>query len=145
MISILLLILFTISFYNNLQDKYQELINYLIVGVLTTIVSIVSYYIFRLFIENYIVCTIISWIIAIIFAYITNRLFVFKSKEKNILKEFIIFVISRLASLGIELLSMALLVDVISIDDKIAKIIVQVIVIVLNYILSKIFVFKRKV
>ncbi len=138
------LLLFISYFYNNLQTKYQELISYLIVGVLTTIVSIASYYIFRLFINSYIVCTIISWIIAIIFAYITNRLFVFKSKEKNIIKEFVSFIISRLASLGIELLCMALFVDFLSIEDKVAKIIVQVFIIVLNYIFSKLFVFKRK-
>ena len=48
MISLLLLSIYIINLYNNLSDKYQELINYLIVGVLTTIVSIVSYYIFRL-------------------------------------------------------------------------------------------------
>ena len=143
MISLLLLSIYIINLYNNLSDKYQELINYLIVGVLTTIVSIVSYYIFRLFIDNYLICTIISWIIAVLFAYITNRTFVFKSKDKNITKEFISFIVSRLLSLGIEVISMMLLVDVISFDDRISKIIVQFIIIVLNYVFSKIFVFKK--
>ena len=144
MISFLLFFLYTIAFYKSLSSKNQEIVNYLIVGVLTTIVSIVSYYLFRSFIDNYLICTIISWIIAVLFAYVTNRRFVFKSKNKKILKEFISFVVSRLLSLGIEVLSMIILVDLLSIDDRISKILVQVIIIVLNYIFSKIFVFKRK-
>lgn len=144
MISLLLLSIFVFDIYNSLSSKHQELVNYLIIGVLTTIVSIISYYIFRVFIDNYIVCTIISWIISVIFAYITNRIIVFKSKDNNIIKEFISFIVSRLLSLGIEIISMAFLVDLLSINDRISKIIVQIIVIVLNYIFSKLFVFKRK-
>lgn len=144
MISLLLLSIFVFDIYNSLSSKHQELVDYLIIGVLTTIVSIISYYIFRVFIDNYIVCTIISWIISVIFAYITNRIIVFKSKDNNIIKEFISFIVSRLLSLGIEIISMAFLVDLLSINDRISKIIVQIIVIVLNYIFSKLFVFKRK-
>lgn len=144
MISLLLSFIFLFDVYNNLSSKHQELVNYLIIGVLTTIVSIISYYVFRIFINNYIICTIISWIISVLFAYVTNRIIVFKSKDKNIIKEFISFVVSRLLSLGIEIISMALLVDLLSINDKISKIVVQIIIILLNYIFSKLFVFKRK-
>lgn len=122
----------------------KEIINYLIVGALTTLVSIVTYYIFRVFIDNYLICTVISWIFAVSFAYVTNRIFVFHSKDKNILTEFTSFIFSRLLSLAAEVICMFLMVDIISMNDKIAKIIVQFIVIVLNYILSKIFVFKGK-
>lgn len=144
MISILFFVAFLFGIYDNLSDSLKEGINYLIVGGLTTVVSIVSYYLLRLVIENYIVCTVLSWIVAVIFAYFTNRKYVFHSKEKNLFKEFSTFIFSRILSLIAEVLVMFLLVDIISINDKIAKIVVQVIVIVLNYIFSKLFVFKGK-
>ena len=87
MITGILLIIFGLKIYDNLDNKIKEILKYLIVGGLTTVVSIVSYYIVRLFIENYLVCTVISWIFAVAFAYITNRVFVFNSKRENIFKE----------------------------------------------------------
>ena len=130
--------------YDNLNSTLKETINYLIVGVLTTIVSITSYYLLRTIINDYKICTVLSWIIAVLFAYVTNRIFVFKSKEKRIFKEFISFIGSRIFSLLAELLCMFVMVQLINIPDRIAKIIVQVIIIILNYILSKLFVFKKK-
>lgn len=136
----------------NLYKKYQEIINYLIVGVLTTIVSIVTYFLFSLIlnIENnilFILANVLSWICAVIFAYITNKKFVFNtttSNKKEEIKVFSMFVSSRITTLLIELAFMFITVKVILIDDKIAKVIAQFIVIVLNYILSKLFVFKKK-
>ena len=78
-----------------LYYKNKEIINYLIVGGLTTLVSIGSYALFRVFISNYMVCTVLSWIAAVLFAYITNRVFVFESKDKNVLAEFVKFVSCR--------------------------------------------------
>ena len=127
----------------DLYKKYKEIINYIIVGGCTTIVSIASYFLFRLIISNYLVCTILSWIVAVIFAYFTNRIFVFNSKNKNIFLELIKFVFARVLSLLSELLVMFILVDLVNIDDKISKIIVQFIVLVLNYVFSKVFVFKK--
>ena len=130
---------------SNLYNKYKEIINYLIFGVLTTIVSILSYALFtRIFHIDIYISSVLSWIIAVTFAFITNRIFVFNSKERNIILELIKFYLSRLASLGIELLLMYLFVKIFNINDMISKIIVQGIVIVLNYIFSKIFVFKKK-
>jgi len=126
-----------------LYKKYEEIINYLIFGVLTTVVSILSYALFtRIFSLNYFVSNILSWIISVTFAFITNKIYVFKSKENNILNEAIKFYLSRITSLLIELIIMYLAVDILSINDMISKIVVQFIVIVLNYIFSKIFVFK---
>ena len=142
MFSILLFCGFILSYYRNLSDKAKEIINYLIVGGCTTVVSIVTYIIFREFISNYLVCTVLSWIFAVLFAYVTNRIFVFHSKEKNILSEFCSFIFSRVLSLIAEMVCMFLLVDFIHVNDKISKIIVQFIIIVLNYIFSKMFVFK---
>ena len=143
MITGILLIIFELKIYDNLDNKIKEILKYLIVGGLTTVVSIVSYYIVRLFIENYLVCTVISWIFAVAFAYITNRVFVFNSKRENIFKECTEFVFSRILSLVAEVAVMYLLVDFLNISDKISKIIVQVIIVMLNYIFSKLFVFKE--
>jgi len=132
----------------NLYKKYEEIINYLIVGVLTTIVSIVTYWIFtKVFHVNYMVSNVISWIVSVSFAYITNKIFVFKSKsenEKDVLIEIYQFFKYRIFSLCIDILLMYLFVELFNIDDMIAKIIVQVIVIALNYVFSKLFVFKKK-
>ena len=134
-----------------LYKKYQEIINYLIVGVLTTIVSIVTYFIFSLIldIENnilFMLANVLSWICAVVFAYITNKKFVFNtttSNKKEEVKVFSMFVSSRITTLLIELAFMFITVKVILINDKFAKVIAQFIVIVLNYILSKLFVFKK--
>jgi putative flippase GtrA len=133
-----------------IYKKNEEIINYLIIGFLTTVISLIAYYIcvhtflnpdngFELQIAN-----IISWIVGVSFAYITNRIIVFKSKEKNILKECISFVGSRIVTLLLDMFIMFLFVTVFRIDDLIAKIISQIVVIIGNYIISKLFVFKKK-
>lgn len=90
------------------------------------------------------IANIISWICAVLFAYCTNRKFVFESKNINKIKEFLRFVGARLTTLWIDMLVMALLVNVLDWNDKISKIIVQFIVLSINYIFSKFFVFKEK-
>ena len=128
-----------------LYKKYEEIINYLIFGFLTTVVSIASYALFtRVCHIDIYISNILSWIAAVTFAFVTNKIYVFKSKSKNLFSEIIKFFTSRIASLVIELIIMYLLVNIIHLDDMISKIIVQVIVIILNYVFSKIFVFKNK-
>lgn len=127
----------------NLIKKNKEIINYIIVGGFTTVVSILSYAIFRI-IFNYEISTILSWICAVSFAYITNKLFVFESKNTNVKKEFISFIASRLVTLLVEFAFMVTFVDLLKINDMISKIAVQFVIIVLNYILSKFFVFKKQ-
>lgn len=132
----------------NLYKRYAEIINYLIVGGLTTLVSIVVYAIFtKLFHVNYMISNVISWIISVTFAYVTNKIFVFKSKcntREDVLVEIYQFFKYRLFSLLIDILLMYVFVELISIDDMIAKVIVQIIVIILNYVFSKLFVFNLK-
>ena len=130
--------------------KYEEIINYLIVGGLTTIVSLGTYYlcVFTFLDPNNAlqlqIANIISWICCVTFAYFANRIFVFKSNNKNKLKEAAGFYTSRIATLLMDMGIMFLLVTVFHGNDKISKLIVQVVVTILNYILSKIFVFKKK-
>ncbi len=127
----------------NMYKKHEEVLNYLIVGGTTTIVSILSYMLLREVVNNYIINTILSWITAVLYAYITNRLFVFKSKNKKVISEISKFFTCRLLTLGIEIVVMFALVDLIRMNDALAKTLVQFIVLTSNYLFSKIFVFKR--
>lgn len=129
---------------NELYRQNKEIINYAIVGVLTTIVSIGSYYLFRFITKNYIVLSIVSWVLSVTFAYFTNRAFVFESKEKNIIMEISKFVGSRLFTLGLEVVLMILFVSIMKVNDMAAKIILQFVILVTNYLLSKLFVFRKK-
>ena len=83
---------------------------------------------------------------AVLFAYVTNRLFVFKSKSKGKekFKEFIKFIGARIISLGMDMAGMALMVSLLHWNDAISKIIVQVLVVLANYVFSKLFIFKKK-
>lgn len=129
-----------------INNKLKQIIKYLFFGILTTFVSILTYALFTdVFHINYIISNIMSWIVSVIFAFITNKIFVFqsRSKEKQILiKEIISFYGCRILTLLLEIVLMYLLVDILSIDDMYSKIVSQIIVIVTNYIFSKIFVFK---
>lgn len=130
--------------------KYKEIINYLIFGVLTTVVSLGVYYIcVYTFLnpENVVqlqIANIISWVAGVAFAYVTNRKFVFESKEENKLKEAGKFVTSRITTLLMDMVIMFIGVTLCKFNDKIIKLISQVVVIVMNYLLSKIIVFKKK-
>lgn len=131
----------------NLYKKYEEIVNYLIMGGLTTLVSIIVYAMFtKLFHVNYMISNIISWIASVLFAYVTNKMFVFKTKcenKKKVLIEIYQFFKYRIFSFIIDILLMYVFVEIITFDDMVAKVIVQVVVIILNYIFSKLFVFKK--
>ncbi len=129
--------------------RNREIISYLIIGVLTTIVSLISYYLLTITILSpnnpleLTIANIISWIISVLFAYITNRKYVFQSKDKNILKEASKFTLSRVTTLIIDILLMFIFVSILHFNDKIIKLLVQIIIIILNYIFSKLLVFKK--
>ncbi len=132
--------------------KYDEIINYLIFGALTTVVTIITYAIFTCtFLSaktalDIQIANVLSWIIAVTFAYLTNRKFVFKSKAQGTkrAKEIINFFLARISSLIIEMLFMYVTVTLLSYNDLICKVIAQVIVIVFNYICSKLIIFKKE-
>ena len=122
--------------------KYREIILYLIFGLLTTLISIISFVICNKILNiSWGVGNVISWILSVSFAYVTNRIFVFKSKKKNILKEMIFFFGFRVLSLIIDMICMFILINILSVDSVVSKVIVQIIVVLLNYLFSKIFVF----
>lgn len=121
---------------------------YIIVGVCTMIVSLASYFIMANTLQMYYqAANIISWVLAVAFAYVTNKKYVFKSPYTSVqatTKELVSFVSSRVASLLVEILSMFFFVQVCQIDDNIVKLMNQVLVTVLNYIFSKFWVFRKE-
>ena len=138
------------DFIKNIYKKYEEIINYLIVGVMTTVVSLIFYYIStRTFLDPEIpiqlqIANLIKWVTCVTFAYVTNKIFVFKSKRKDYLKEFATFASSRVRTLLLDMAVMYIMVTVMGIYDLIATLVSQVLVTVGNYILSKLIVFKKK-
>lgn len=129
-----------------LYNKYREIIDYIIFGGLTTLVNIVVFYIFDTLLGwPYLIANAVAIVLSILFAYITNKRFVFKTSDmtaqENIV-EFLKFIGFRLISGLADMATMWLLVDLISIDTNIAKLLTQFIVVVLNYVFSKLFIFK---
>jgi putative flippase GtrA len=122
---------------------------YLIFGVLTTVISLLVYYGLVYTILNpddaiqLQVANIISWVAGVTFAYFTNRKYVFESNNKNKLKEAVSFVLARVTTLVMDMAIMFIFVSLLGINDKIIKLVSQVVVVVANYIISKFMVFKR--
>ena len=95
---------------------------------------------------NYLLSNSIAWIMSVIFAYMTNKLYVFKCKSVKIdiiIKEFAKFINCRLTSGIIEIILLFLLVDMLAVNDIISKLVIGVIVVILNFIFSKLFVFQK--
>ncbi|WP_462316523.1 GtrA family protein [Methanobrevibacter sp.] len=121
----------------------RELILYVVFGTFTFFVNIIVYFLFENVLGvNYLISNVIAWFFSVLFAYITNRIWVFESKSPDILKEMSLFFGGRIFSGVIDTALMYLFIDVMTIGDDISKIIVQVIVIILNYVFSKLIVFK---
>ncbi len=123
-----------------LYEKYKDLIPYVIFGVLTTIVNYVSYWLFA----HPLGC---GTVLSVLFAYVTNRRWVFHSEAKGakaIGKEFAAFLGARLGTGLLDMLIMYLCVDLLGWNDMVMKLASNVIVVILNYILSKFFIFKKK-
>ena len=132
-----------------LYKKHKEIINYVIVGGLTTVVSMAIFYgITWTFLDGnnpfqLQVANVLSWTGAVLFSYIANRLFVFESKNPKIFKEMTAFVSSRVITLLLDMGTMFLLSSVLHINYNFSKIVAMVLVTVGNYVISKIFVFKK--
>jgi len=128
--------------------SHQEGMRYLIFGALTTLVNIVAYSIlYYAFHINNATSNIIAWIIGATFAYITNKLYVFNSKVNTkieLLKEILYFYGCRLLTLVIDEAIMIVTVDKFGWNALLMKIIANIIVIILNFVFSKILIFKKK-
>ena len=143
-------------------NKYKEIITYIIFGVLTTLVNFFAFWLFtKIFGKDlYLVNNAIAWVVGVVFAYVTNKLFVFESKSwdlKLITKEITGFLGARIFSFLVEEGGMFLFISVLGLGEKsltllgftitgqfIVKILLAVIVVVLNYVFSKFFVFRKQ-
>lgn len=131
-----------------LYFKYKEVILYLVFGGLTTLVNIVSYAVFaRVLNMDTVTGTSGAWLVSVIFAYITNKIFVFESKTDtfaSLAKECVSFFGCRLATGIMDVAIMYLSVDLLHFNDIVMKIVSNVFVVILNYIFSKLFIFKKE-
>lgn len=145
------------------KENIKELIKYIIFGVLTTLVSLLSFKLFDFLLGEklYLVSNVLSWICSAAFAFVTNKVWVFGSKSRSVkvlLRESLSFAGARLFSLGVEELGLWLLVSAIGMGQMqplqifsvsingnlIAKVIMQVVVVILNYVFSKFIIFKKR-
>lgn len=132
----------------NLLIKYKEQILYLFFGGCTTVVNIVVFALcsdilhMELLVSNF-----MAWVLAVFFAYITNKIWVFESKTETLnelVKEIGSFVFARVATLLIDMLIMYVGVEILFINKMIIKVLANIVVIVANYVFSKLFIFKKK-
>lgn len=132
----------------SLLNKYRDIIIYLIFGVLTTVVNYIVY--FALF--NYLsfsaaVSNIIAWVFAVLFAFATNKPFVFNSRDWSkevVLPEFVKFIGCRFGSVLAETVLLYVFVDWLNFNGNVWKLLLSIMVVVLNYVFSKFIVFKGK-
>ena len=125
--------------------KYKSVILYILFGGLTTLVNIVVYFACSCLKFSTAASTLTAWIISVLFAYITNRKYVFGSKSqgvKSVFKEISNFFLSRFATGLLDLAVMLLFVDILNFNGMLIKVISNIVVIILNYVLGKFLVFK---
>ena len=129
-----------------LYYKYQEIINYLVFGVLTTLVNYLSYLLIAPLFARTTFPTVIAWVLSVLFAYFTNRTFVFHSHLTGAaaVKEAGTFFAARIMSGVLDVVIMAVFADWLGLNDKIVKLASNVFVVVFNYVASKLVVFRRK-
>lgn len=131
-----------------LYEKYRDLIPYAVFGVLTTVVNMLVFWVMAHPLGiSVMASTIVAWIVAVLFAYITNRKWVFRSEahtKKEIMKEITSFFTCRLTTGVIDWMCMFIFVDLLRFNDVVIKFIANVIVIILNYVASKLIIFRHK-
>lgn len=127
-------------------NRYKQIISYLFFGICTTIINIAVYYLcyFVVHIGN-ISSNMLAWIMAIVFAFITNKLFVFERSSLRfyvVIREFLYFSICRISTGIIDMLMMYLTIDVMRFDALVCKIWINIFIVVMNYMASRYFIFK---
>lgn len=128
--------------------KRKDVIMYGLMGILTTLINIFIFVVITKFFGwNYVAGTTIAWLVSVIFAYFTNKHFVFESVDYSIiaiLRELLLFFIFRIISYIIDILLMVLFVEVLIVNDLISKIIANFFVILINFFASKYLIFIKK-
>lgn len=142
-----------------MQQKYKQIrqaiidrglwdiLPYLVFGVLTTFVNIISFsVVHNLFHWNWPVSNSLAWLLSVLFAFVTNKLWVFHTHSscwQALGWEFFKFILARLASYGVDMLTMYICIDLVGITDLVSKLITQVLVVIINYFLSKLLIFNH--
>ena len=136
-----------LSIFNPFYKKYKEVLLYLFFGGLTTVISIGSYAFFDISMHmDPMVANIFSWILAVLFAYVTNRIWVFDSNAedmKGIIQEMVSFFSGRVATLLMEEVILYVGINLLGMNSIGVKVAAQIFVLVGNYLISKLFVFKN--
>ena len=136
------------GFILSIMKKYKTLILYAVFGVLTTLINIAAYHVtYDILKIGNVISVAIAWVLSVIFAYITNKIWVFESREadfKTVLYEVASFFACRASTGVLDLVIMYFAVDVFSLNALLWKTISNVIVIVLNYAASKLIIFRKK-
>lgn len=139
---------FLIKWKQKLEEKgYWEILSYLFFGGATTAVNLVVFAIANYFLHNYIFANTVAWFLSVLFAFVTNKLFVFQTKSATIgalIWELAKFMFYRILSLGIDNGSLYIMVDVFKWSVVVGKLVSQVLVVVANYAFSKLFIFRKK-
>ena len=137
-----------ISKIRNLICKYWDILSYLFFGVLTTVVNYLVYLpCYNLLHFSASVSNVIAWVVAVAFAYLTNKPFVFKSQDwswKTVAPELAKFVGCRIGSGFVETAIIFTMVDLLQFNGNVWKLITSVLVVILNYVGSKLLVFRKK-
>lgn len=130
-----------------LYARHGDKLRYLLIGGMTTLVGVGSFALFnRALGVHHLMANALSWVLAVAFAFCGNKWFVFRSRASGgvLLREAAGFALARLATLGFETVFLYLLIDLLGVDEMLTKILCSGIVIILNYVLSGLLVFRRK-
>ena len=137
----------TFKRFRHFYEKYKEFLLYLFFGGMTFLISVILFVLFNLFFGmNELIANMLSWAIAVVFAFFTNRVWVFRSVTNTVIEfwdEMVLFLGGRLVTLILEEIILYICISRLHFPNVVVKIIAQIIVIALNYIISKIYVFKK--
>ena len=126
--------------------RYQEALSYLVFGVLTTLVNLLIFYPLSRGI-SYLIANVVAWIGAVVFAFFTNKAFVFEDHDWSagtLFRQGAAFAAARLLSLGMEELILLIFVERMGLNADITKLIAQVLVVIANYVFSKLWIFRKR-
>ncbi len=126
------------------MNKFREIFLYLLFGGLTTAVNMISFYFLDLIDLSTAFSTVLAWLVSVIFAFVTNKLFVFESQRKAFLKEMVSFFGCRVFTGVLDLVIMLVFVDMFEFISLLIKVLSNILVIILNYVFSKFFIFKKE-
>ena len=136
------------EYWKNIYNKYKEIILYLLFGGLTTLVNFATYAaLAHLLPWPTVLSTAVAWFLSVLFAYITNKIWVFESRTNTLralLRETLAFFACRVFSGVLDLLIMWVCVDLLFLNDLVIKILSNVLVVILNYLFSKLWIFKKQ-